>query len=117
MLFNSQVFILGFLPIVLLLYYGAAERRVWRQAVMVVASLLFYGWWDMRFVPLLVGLTLANWLIVRAYGRWRRDWWLVAGVVMNLAVLGACPNMPISPPIRWPTCWARCTIRSASCCR
>jgi alginate O-acetyltransferase complex protein AlgI len=90
MLFNSQAFILAFLPCVLLLYYAAAERRALRQAVLVGASLVFYGWWDIRFVPLLVGLTLANWLVVRAYGAWRRDWLLVAGVVMNLAVLGVC---------------------------
>ena len=90
MLFNSQLFILGFLPCVLGLYYLAARRRALRQSVLVAASLVFYGWWDVRFVPLLVGLTLANWLVVRAYGRWRRDAWLVAGVAMNLAVLGIC---------------------------
>ena len=90
MLFNSQAFILGFLPCVLGLYYLLAERRAARQAVLVAASLVFYGWWDVRFVPLLVGLTLANWLVVRAYGRWRQGAWLVAGVVMNLTVLGVC---------------------------
>ena len=90
MLFNSQLFILGFLPCVLALYYLAAERPAWRQAVMVGASLLFYGGWDPRFVPLLAGLTLANWLLVRAYARWRHDAWLVAGVAMNLLVLAVC---------------------------
>ena len=90
MLFNSQLFILGFLPCVLGLYYLVAERRALRQGVMVVASLVFYGWWDVRFVPLLVGLTLANWLVVRAYAQWRRDAWLVAGVTLNLLVLGVC---------------------------
>ena len=90
MLFNSQLFVLLFLPCVLSLYYAVADRRRLRQGVMVAASLVFYGWWDVRFVPLLVGLTLANWLVVRAYGRWRRDAWLVAGVVLNLAVLGVC---------------------------
>ncbi len=78
MLFNSQAFILGFLPCVLAAYYLAAERPALRRAVLVVASLVFYGWWDIRFLPLLVGLTLANWLVVRAYGRWRRDALLVA---------------------------------------
>ena len=90
MLFNSQLFVLGFLPCVLGLYYLAAGSRTARQAVLVAASLLFYGGWDVRFVPLLVGLTLANWLVVRAYGRWRRNGWLVAGVAMNLLVLGVC---------------------------
>jgi alginate O-acetyltransferase complex protein AlgI len=90
MLFNSQVFILGFLPCVLALYYALADRAVWRQAVMVASSLVFYGWWDVRFVPLLVGLTLANWLVVRAFAAWRQDVWLVAGIAMNLLVLGVC---------------------------
>ena len=65
MLFNSQVFICGFLPIVLALYYACAEHRMARQAIVVAASLFFYGWWDIRFVPLLAGLTVANWLIAR----------------------------------------------------
>ncbi len=90
MLFNSQVFVLGFLPVVLALYYGLGARPAARQAVLVAASLAFYGWWDLRFVPLLVGLTLANWLLVRAYARWRQGWWLIGGVAGNLAVLGVC---------------------------
>ena len=69
MLFNSQAFICGFLPIVLALYYACAAHRVARQAVIVVASLAFYGWWDIRFVPLLAGLTVANWLIAQLVRR------------------------------------------------
>ncbi len=68
MLFNSQVFITGFLPIVLGLYYAVASHRAARQAVVVLASLAFYGWWDIRFVPLLAGLTVANWLIAQWFG-------------------------------------------------
>ena len=90
MLFNSQTFILGFAPCVLLLYYAAAARPVARQVVLVAASLLFYGWWDVRFLPLLIGLTLANWLIVRAYAACRADAVLLAGIVINLLVLGVC---------------------------
>jgi D-alanyl-lipoteichoic acid acyltransferase DltB (MBOAT superfamily) len=87
MLFNSQVFIVGFLPIVLGLYYALARHRAWRQGVVILASLAFYGWWDIRFVPLLVGLTLANWLIARWFGRHRNPAIPIAGVVLNLAVL------------------------------
>lgn len=90
MLFNSQVFILAFLPCVLGLYYWAAGQRTVRLAVLVVASFTFYGWWNVRFVPLLMALTLANWLVVRAYARWRRDGLLAAGVAGNLAVLAVC---------------------------
>ena len=88
MLFNSQVFISGFLPVVLGVYYALASHRVWRQAVVVLASLAFYGWWDVRFVPLLAGLTIANWLIAQWFGACARQWIPVLGVVLNLAVLG-----------------------------
>jgi alginate O-acetyltransferase complex protein AlgI len=88
MLFNSQVFILGFLPLVLGGYYALAGSRSWRQAFVVLASVGFYGWWDVRFVPLLTGLTLANWLIAQWFGARRAAWIPVLGVVMNLAALG-----------------------------
>jgi D-alanyl-lipoteichoic acid acyltransferase DltB (MBOAT superfamily) len=88
MLFNSQVFITGFLPIVLALYYLCASHRTARQAIVVLASLAFYGWWDIRFVPLLAGLTIANWLIAQWFGGRRARWIPALGVVLNLAVLG-----------------------------
>ena len=37
MLFNSQVFIIGFLPVVLSLYYALAAHKAARQALVVVA--------------------------------------------------------------------------------
>ena len=80
MLFNSQVFICGFLPIVLALYYACAAHRAVRQAIVVGASLFFYGWWDVRFVPLLAGLTVANWLIAR--------WFAISGARTAEAVQG-----------------------------
>jgi D-alanyl-lipoteichoic acid acyltransferase DltB (MBOAT superfamily) len=88
MLFNSQVFIVGFLPIVLGLYYMLAAHRAARQSVVVLASLAFYAWWDVRFVPLLAGLTVANWLVAQWFGASRARWIPVLGVVLNLAVLG-----------------------------
>ncbi len=87
MLFHSQAFILGFLPVVLAAYYALAANRVARQLLLVAASLVFYGWWNVAYVPLLAALTVANWLIVRLFGRWRRTVLLTAGVVLNLAVL------------------------------
>jgi D-alanyl-lipoteichoic acid acyltransferase DltB (MBOAT superfamily) len=88
MLFNSQAFIVCFLPVVLSLYYLLAASRPARQAVVVLASIAFYAWWDVRFVPLLVGLTVANWLVAQWFGAWQAKWIPVLGVVLNLAVLG-----------------------------
>jgi alginate O-acetyltransferase complex protein AlgI len=86
-LFNSQIFIVFFLPAVLGGYYALSARRAARQALVIVASLAFYAWWDVRFVPLLVGLTLANWLIVRWFGAARQRWIPILGVVLNLLAL------------------------------
>ncbi|MDT7950336.1 MAG: MBOAT family O-acyltransferase [Acetobacteraceae bacterium] len=80
---------LVFLPAVLALFYAAPGLRS-RQAVLVVASLAFYGYWDLRFVPALVGLTLAVWLIARLYQATLWRWVPVAGIVLNLGVLGVC---------------------------
>ncbi|MDR3533790.1 MAG: MBOAT family protein [Rhodopila sp.] len=87
MLFNSQVFIVFFLPAVLGLYYALSARRAARQTLVILASLGFYAWWDVRFVPLLAGLTVANWLIARWFGAARHRWIPILGVVLNLAAL------------------------------
>jgi alginate O-acetyltransferase complex protein AlgI len=89
-LFQSQIFILLFLPVTLALYYATAGSRTLRQIVAVVASLIFYAAWDVRFVPLLVGLTLLNWVIGWLHEADRPRDWPVIGVVLNLAVLGVC---------------------------
>ena len=88
MLFNSQAFILIFLPVVLGLYYALANHRTARQLLIVAASMGFYGWWDMRFVPLLATLTIANWLVALWFGRTGARWIPILGVIGNLAVLG-----------------------------
>ena len=87
MLFQSQVFILLFLPAVLAAYYLSAERPILREAMLILASLLFYAWWDLRFVPLLVGQTVATWLIAEAHIRLPSRLWIVFGIAANLAVL------------------------------
>ncbi|MDD1640114.1 MAG: MBOAT family protein, partial [Methylococcaceae bacterium] len=56
MLFNSHVFIFGFLPIVFFGFYGIARYSYNLAALwLTAASLFFYGWWDARFVGLLLG--------------------------------------------------------------
>jgi D-alanyl-lipoteichoic acid acyltransferase DltB (MBOAT superfamily) len=88
MLFTSQPFLLCFIPLCVLAFYGVGARRQARLAVLLLASLVFYAWWDVRFVPLLAGTALVNWLIARAYQRQRCDAWIAAGVALNLLVLG-----------------------------
>ena len=87
MLFHSQGFILLFLPVVLAAYYAAARRQRLREWVLLAASLFFYAWWDLRFLPLLVGQTTVTWATAELYYRGGRRGWLWTGVAVNLAAL------------------------------
>ena len=89
MLFNSLEFLLGFLPWALAGYWllgRYASARLW---FLLAASTAFYGYWDWRFVPLLVGSILVNWAAVQGFFVTRRRDFLVAAIVANLLCLGA----------------------------
>ncbi len=88
MLFSSQVFLLLFLPVVVAVYYAVARHQALRLWWLLAASLVFYGYWDPRLLPLLVGSVLVNWLVAHAYRGSRRSGWIVAGVAFNLGLLG-----------------------------
>ncbi|MHA1113855.1 MAG: MBOAT family O-acyltransferase, partial [Alphaproteobacteria bacterium] len=88
MLFHSQFFLLVFLPLCVGGYYVVARSRAGRGWWLIAASLLFYGYWDLRLLPLLVGSVCVNWLFARFLGLSRRKTTLLAGVALNLAVLG-----------------------------
>ena len=59
MVFSSEFFLFAFLPFVLICYALATLPRL-KNVVLVVASLVFYGWGEPRFVPLILGSALAN---------------------------------------------------------
>jgi len=88
MLFQSQFYVLVFLPAVTLLYYSVAGSELARQWCLIGASLVFYGWWDARFVILPVTQILATWLLALAHQRTGRRAPLIVGVVVNLLSLG-----------------------------
>ena len=88
MLFQTQFFILVFLPLGLIAYYALADSAVWRQWSLIVTSLIFYGWWDVRFVPLLLGQIGMTWALANLHERTKSRWLLTVGIVGNLASLG-----------------------------
>ena len=95
MLLNSYTFLLVFLPVVVVLYW-VIPRGYARLLFLIAASLLFYGLWDWRYVPLLLATTLVDWLAGHYLARsedeghaaaaascsWRRP------IAVNLAFLG-----------------------------
>lgn len=88
MLFHSQFFVLVFLPLAVLLYYAAARSAAGRQWVLTAVSLIFYGWWDARFIPLLIGQIAASWWLARLAERYQQRALLIAGIALNLCSLG-----------------------------
>jgi alginate O-acetyltransferase complex protein AlgI len=62
MLFNSWTFAV-FFAIVLPLYYVLDWRR--QNVLLLAASYVFYGWWDWRFLLLLIASTLVDFIIAR----------------------------------------------------
>ncbi|MSO88905.1 MAG: MBOAT family protein [Rhodospirillaceae bacterium] len=88
MLFHSPPFLLIFLPMALAGYYGLASHARLRLVFLLSASLAFYGYWDLRFVPLLTSSIFINWAIA-AIGRRHGYRFLVpAGIAVNLLLLG-----------------------------
>ena len=67
MLFNSYPFLLAFLPGALAVYAIIDRHPSLRIPCLLAFSLLFYGYWNPLFVPLLVGSIVVNWLAARQY--------------------------------------------------
>ncbi len=97
MLFNSYAFIFFFLPVVFAVYFYLNQRRLTEagKAFLVVASLFFYAWWNVSYLPLILVSMVVNYAIGRELARHqknRRSYspkkLLAAGVVFNLGLLG-----------------------------
>jgi len=86
LLFQSQVFLIVFLPVVLAAFFALSRAMVAREWMLIAASAVFYGWWDFRFLPLLFGQAVASWLLVRL-ARPGFRFLVPAGIVLNLAIL------------------------------
>jgi D-alanyl-lipoteichoic acid acyltransferase DltB (MBOAT superfamily) len=91
MLFNSLQFAI-FLPIVFILYWFLINKNTKAQNILLlVASYVFYGWWDWRFLFLLGLLSMANFFIgieieKNAANRRSKNWFII-GLITNIGIL------------------------------
>jgi D-alanyl-lipoteichoic acid acyltransferase DltB (MBOAT superfamily) len=88
MFFNSLAFAI-FLPAVVGLYWVLPKRA--RVPLLLVASYIFYGWWDVRFLGLIILSTVVDWFVAKRLGVMpdgsRRRWWLLVSLAGNLGML------------------------------
>lgn len=92
MIFNSLEFAV-FLPVVFILYWFVFKNHLKSQNVLLLAaSYLFYGWWDWRFLSLIVFSTLLDYTIGRrlevASKETNKKALLWCSIVVNLGFLG-----------------------------
>lgn len=87
MVFSSLTFLFCFLPVVLLLYY-VCRSIVWKNVILLIASLLFYAWGEPVYVILMILSILFNYYAGREIEATHKKSSLVFAVIINLLILG-----------------------------
>jgi alginate O-acetyltransferase complex protein AlgI len=93
LIFSSPIFLFGFLPVALLIYH--VSPKAWRNAVLLILSLLFYAWGEVFFIGVLAASIVSNHAIGGLICRTREAGvdpgraraLLTLGVAVNLALL------------------------------
>ncbi len=92
MLFNSIDFAI-FLPIVFILYWFVTQKNIKVQnLLLLVASYVFYGWWDWKFLSLIVFSSFVDYYVGIGLSKYdnqkKRKLLLLTSILVNLGFLG-----------------------------
>ena len=92
MLFNSFEYLL-FLPVVFILYWFICNKNLTLQnTLLLLASYIFYGWWDWRFLSLIAFSSIIDFYcgiyINKAQEKSVKKTWLIVSMLINLGFLG-----------------------------
>ena len=89
MLFDSPVYFVFLIPVVLV-YWRLNQRA--QNVFLLLASYFFYGWWDWRFLALMIGSTTMDFFIAQKIApgcpEASRKKWLVFSLLLNFSILG-----------------------------
>ena len=90
MLFSSIPFLYYFLPLVMVLYFLVPRRG--KNTVLLLSSLVFYGWGEPKLLFLMIFTIVLFWVcglaMGRAAGQRQKKFWLLVSVVISVALLG-----------------------------
>ena len=92
MLFNSIEYLI-FLPVSFVLYWFVFNKKLSIQNLLLLAlSYLFYGWWDYRFLSLIIFSSIIDYTcglqIEKARLEKSKKYWLLISMIINLGFLG-----------------------------
>ena len=95
MLFNSYEFIFAFLPLTFFIYFYLNKKRLTKasKAFLVFSSLFFYSWWNIIYLPLIVGSMLFNYIVGKVLIKDNEQKWvnrkifLTIGITANITLL------------------------------
>ncbi|QKE26706.1 MBOAT family O-acyltransferase [Arcobacter aquimarinus] len=102
MLFNSYEFIFAFLPITFFVYFYLNSKRLTQasKGFLVFASLFFYSWWNIAYLPLILISMLFNYVVGNSLAKsseenkkglnksFSKKSILIFGIIVNLSLLG-----------------------------
>jgi len=94
MLFNSYEFIFIFLPLTWFIYFYLNSKKLTElsKGFLVFASLFFYSWWNIAYLPLILISMLFNYTIGSSLAKNSKSIYskkiLTAGIIANLSLLG-----------------------------
>ncbi len=89
MQFDTYTYAL-FLPLVFFIYWGLRKQLRWQNLFLLVASYIFYGWWNWRMLGLILLTTVTTWgsAIMMRGNRSRTDRaWAAANILLNMGIL------------------------------
>ena len=91
MLFNSIDFAI-FLPSVFIIYWALNSSLKVQNLFLLIVSYIFYGWWDWRFLSLILFSTIVDFFIGQFIFKYesnkKRKTLLITSLVLNLGLLG-----------------------------
>ncbi len=89
MLFPTFTFMLGFLPLTVLVYFLLAKKNITASRVWLIgASFVFYSWFNWSYSLILAGSILLNWFFARCLYKKPSKLILTLGIICNVLILG-----------------------------
>jgi D-alanyl-lipoteichoic acid acyltransferase DltB (MBOAT superfamily) len=89
MLFNSLEYIFLFLPITLIIYYILLRHKLVlaSKIFLIIASLFFYAFWSIKYLPILIFSILVNYFFGNALIRQKNRRFFILAIIFNISLL------------------------------